>query len=231
MAVSVYGTSGLSLTDRLYRHDQSTRGCLYFWGHGNTAKTGRNALYWNGVQFDIAAAGIPLFTADFTGDHWGNDASIATVASARTAMNAQLGPRTDKVLLAGISMGALLALNWARQNLASVAAVALVTPAVSLQDIHDNNRGGYAAEIEAAYDGLAAYTAALPTHNPVEYAAELEGVPIEVWRSTTDTICTQATVDAFAATTGAEVHSLGAVGHTAGALDGQDIANFLLEHA
>ena len=115
--------------------------------------------------------------------------------------------------------------------MASVAAIALITPVVDVDDIHDNNRNGYAAEIEARYGGLAAFDAALPTHNPVAFAGQLAGIPIKVWISSNDPVVIPATVDAFAAGSGAAVASLGAVGHTAGALDGADVASFLLPHA
>jgi pimeloyl-ACP methyl ester carboxylesterase len=206
--------------------DSTKRGCLYFWGRGNTAAAISSAAYWNGTHRAVAELGVPVATGDYSSStHWGNDAAITSVAAVRTNLNT-VTPKTDKVVIVAISLGALLALNWARQNLSLVAAIALITPAVDLMDVHDNTPA-YASEIEARYTDLAGLTAGLSTHSPVVYGAQLAGIPIRNWYSTDDTVCRPSTQTAFAAASGATNVSLGAVGHGPGALTGNEVASFL----
>ena len=135
---------------------------------------------------------------------WGNDAAIDSVDKCATWLGT-VRCRTDKVFLAAASMGALAVLNWARTHLDQVAAVALCVPAVDLADLHDRTALGYQAEIEAAYGGHAGYLAALPTHNPTAFAADLASIPIKIWYSTNDPIIDPAKVQGFAATVGADL--------------------------
>lgn len=218
------------LVPRRFTGTSAKRGCLYFWGRGNSSAILPNALYWRGVQHAVANAGIPVYSSDFVSStHWGNDAAIAETSVARTNMNSVVSPKTDKVLIIAISMGAPLALSWARQNPTQVAAIALITPALDLQNVHDTT--AYTAEMETAHGGAAAFTAALPTHSPTSFASELTSIPIKVWASENDPICSYARAQAFATASGAEFVSLGAVGHTAGTLDGNDVARFLGTYA
>lgn len=224
---SEHGGGLCLLADRLDPATPAGTACLYFWGRGNTAATLPTA-YWNGIARDVAEAGFPVLSSDFASStHWGRDTAISAV----DATLAAYGRADEPVVLLGISMGAQLALNWARQHPERVQAIALVTPAVDVEDIRANNRNGYAAEIAAAYTDNTGWQAARATHNPADYAAELTGVPIRAWYSTDDAVISAGTVTSFASAAGGDTVSLGAVGHTAGSLDGQDVADFLLAHA
>jgi pimeloyl-ACP methyl ester carboxylesterase len=211
------------------------RGCIFCWGHGNSSPIVVNDAYWNGVGRAPARTGIPTVTADFGGQLWGNDTQVGPggrMDEAWTLLKAN-GAATDKVFLLGVSMGALLCCNWARLNPTKVAAMALVTPAVDLANVHNVTRPDLAAEINTAYTDAAGYAAALPTHNPAQYAASLSGLPVKAWYSTDDTNVTASTVTAFAAAVGtsAQVVNLGAVGHSAGTMDPLDVATFFQSYA
>lgn len=221
------------LTSRLYQAAENAEPPgLFFWGRGNRAATLLDERFWNGGHDALARRGVPVASGDYSSPaHWGNDAAIASMPAVLNALAAVAGPAgVGRVRLIAVSIGAALALNWARQNPTRVAAIALLTPAVDVEDIRANNRAASAAEIEAAYGGAAAWQTARPTHNPVEYAAALTDIPIAVWRSGDDPTCVPARVDAFAAAAGADVHDLGNVGHSAGTLNGDDVADFLLAH-
>ncbi len=119
-------------------------------------------------------------------------------------------------------MGAAAALNWTKANPTLVQALALVIPAVDLQDIHANNRNGYAASIATAWGGGAPADA----NNPADNAASFTSFPILIAYSTSDPICTQASVEAFGTAVGAEMVNLGAVGHASTGLSAQTIIDF-----
>lgn len=180
---------------------------------------------------------------------WGNNASITAVGNAWTWLKAQtaLGVKTDKVLLIGGSMGALPVLNWARQNLAQVAAIALIIPVLDLQDCHDNAAGrsqngvnvgatlpNLRTDIEASAGGVGNLTPTYySTHSPAVFAAQLAGIPIQIWESAND-INTNAngitTAAAFAAAAGGTLVNQGVqpgTGHSPGSLTAEQVAAFL----
>lgn len=179
----------------------------------------------------LVDAGHPYLSIDAGGTYtWGNDASIAAVGDGKTYLQGTLGAKAGPIFLLAYSMGALPALNWARQNLASVAAVALICPAVALDWANDNDTPASAAsQIATAYGG--GYEAALPTHDPTAYAAQLTDLPGKVWRSTNDASCPMAQVDAFAAAAEFEVRDLGATGHTPLPVAADEVAAFFAAHS
>lgn len=124
--------------------------------------------------------------------------------------------RKDKVVIIGDGVGALDALNWAWRQQDKVLALILRSPVVALEDYHARNAGGQAAAIEAAYGGLAAFTAALPDHDPMQNLDKLELLAhrIQCWVGSSDTTVLPAEVEAFSALIGAEYHELTGFGHT-----------------
>lgn len=163
--------------------------------------------------------------------NWGNDTAISRLSAVRTFMGNK-GYAIDKVVLTAGSMGAAAVCNWARQNLSLVACLALFVPSVDIEDIRANNRSGTQAGIEAAYINNAGWQTARPTHNPVEYAAQLASIPTRIWYSTDDPIVMPSTVAAFAAAHGnATVTSLGAIGHDVSSLNYADMMTWLRKYA
>jgi predicted esterase len=171
---------------------------------------------------------------------FGNDTARTRVGQLKSFVQGASSPlvaASGKVHLLGASGGAAAAINYARANPTLVASMYLVVPLVDLADVHDNDRGGYAAEIETAYGGGAGYTAAVASHNPSASGnqAALSGVPMKIAYSTNDTLIPSATVTAYrdlvnAAGGTCTITSLGAVGHAATGLDPADVTRFFQEH-
>lgn len=221
----------------------SATGCLIF--HGSTDKAISpyktpygSGLPGTGLMEALAQRGIPSMSADWAGANpWGNDTAIARVGdgyswfTSTSARAAQA--KTGKVLLAGFSMGACNALNWATRNLPSVAAIVIGIPVVDMQHMHDD--GIDATVMETAYGGLAAWQAALPTHDPINFASTFAGVPIAAWYGDPDTdgVIRPADVEAFAAAVGSScvLHSLGSAPHNVNLIPSADMADFLAAHA
>jgi hypothetical protein len=113
-------------------------------------------------------------------------------------------------------MGNLSAMAYARANPTQVAAIAGVIPALDLNDIHANNRGGAAAGVNTAYGGAYVQATHGPTHNPVTYAATLPAsLPIAIWTASDDPLCVPATTTTFmTARPGTGNNSVGALGHS-----------------
>lgn len=148
---------------------------------------------------------------------WGNDTAITAVDTLVAHMGSTWNTSTTGVAFYGVSMGALLALNWALRNPTKIVALALVAPVVSLEGIHDRDPSGAAASIETAYTNEAGYLAALATHDP-STAANLVALKAlaprtRLWYSTDDTTVVASEVLAYAAATGCALDSMGAVGH------------------
>lgn len=126
-----------------------------------------------------------------TGHSWGNAASVTKVGDHWTTAKNSFGAKTDKVILFGGSMGGCTAVVWAGQNPASVAAIGLVIPVLNTLDIRNNNRGGHAANINAAFGSAAAFDTAEPTQNPFRHFATLtsNSIPVVMYPNELDSIC------------------------------------------
>lgn len=242
-SVGLYATGegAFWASSRGYRPDGTIRGCLCFHGASDTALSPHFKPYGNGpsVMQAIADVGFVALSCDNGGAApWANDTSISRAGDAFTFLTAtgsgKPGAKTDKCLVFAASMGAAIALNWAKSNLTKVAAMALCIPAVDMKDIYDNNRGpGLQASIATAYGGDAGWQAAEPTHNPKNFASSFAGIPIRCWYATDDPAIAIATVSTFQGLVGSscDTVSLGAVGHTPGAIPSADVISFLSQYA
>lgn len=177
----------------------------------------------------IAAAGMAVVVPGSSGWSWGNDEAVDSIDRAVGHLRGELGCRR-RVGLLGFSMGALAVCGWARRHPGEVTAIALVTPAVDLVDLH--RRGLFTDEIEDAFGGPAGVEAALPTHDPCTFASELQGIPIRAWYSSDDPLIAWSSVFRFAERHGGAIDlcSLGARAHDPTAADGDEIASFLAAH-
>lgn len=209
------------------------RGVVIHGGWGQTAASNSDP---DDIGRMLLRAGIPQINTDFVdGKQWGNDTVQSGIGSSWGYLRTEKGAKADKALLYGASMGGLCALNWARANPTLVAAVALLIPVVDLADMHDSNRGGYAASIEAAYTNLAGYTAAVAAHNPAVHASDFASIPIKAWYSGNDPVALPGPVTSFVSGAGsASAVNMGNLGHStvgAPASTGSDIAAFLAANA
>ena len=152
-----------------------------------------------------------------SGDDWANATQITRIGQARTYLQGTWGAKTGKIGLLGGSMGGAAALAYARANPTLVACVAGVIPLLDIADIRDNNRSGYAANINAAYGGTYSDTTHGPSHSPVKFAGALPdqtALPIRLWTSSDDPIIMPATVTAFLNARPSTVRTdIGPVGH------------------
>jgi pimeloyl-ACP methyl ester carboxylesterase len=157
----------------------------------------------------LAGVGLVVVATDLNGPNWGHTESVADIDAIRTYVGG-LGCATDKLLLVGASMGAYDALAYMATYPSRVAAMVGVIPAVDLDDIRDNNRGGTTqANINTAW-GLAAgstsSTVPLPAganvSSPAVAAVIATSGPILLAYSTVDTTVIPATVTTFASRVG-----------------------------
>lgn len=190
--------------DRRYQPNGLARPVV--WLHSAGGNSQEPALPANGVLpllTQLTARGVAVISIDAGGTNWGNAFAQARVTDAVAFLRSNYGAHpTAKAVLLGISMGGLLALNYARANPTLVKATALLYPAVNLQWVHDN---GAAATAEAAHGGsLGAFNTAVAGSNPQAHAAEHAGlgIPAKMWRSDSDPTVSAAEQATFAAAAG-----------------------------
>lgn len=208
---------------------------LVIWCHEH----GASGWTWPNVADAQARLSIgsvmPAASGDIGGPSaWGNPASRTGIDQLWTFMVNKYGVKSDKVLLIGGSMGGLTVLNYMHHNPTKVQAAIALIPAINLQLHHDDpDTLGWEAEVDAAYGGHAGYLAARPEHSPYEYMNAPAGVPLSIWYSDNDTTTPfQYAID-YGEEVGAELHSLGSVGHGFGpaSFDRGVLAQWLLERA
>lgn len=157
--------------------------------HSGTARAGTGALATSGIstafpqiQSWLADCGWPVVTPDLGGDTACNDTGSSRVAEARAWL--QASPRSakpGKVILLGWSEGGGTAMKYALDNPGNVAAMVLLQPLSDLQDIVTNNRGGFAALVNAAYSGGYSDGTYGADHNPKLFASTLAAANIPAW--------------------------------------------------
>lgn len=233
--VTSYGTGEYAVGEahaytarRLRRPGDDARLVIQCHGRDATALEGLDAVYGAAAR-GLADLGYPVLSIDAGGKRtWGNDASINAVVNAvawaranRFAVSATKDP-----IIIGVSMGGATALNYARAH--DAAAVVSLIGAVDVDDLHDRNYNGFAAEIEAAWGGAAAYEAAKLTHNPIDNLAQFDGsVPTCFWYSDTDPVTPLAKVQQAAELAGGNLFSMGAIGHSVAGLDVRTLTDWV----
>ena len=169
--------------------------------------------------------------ADIDGTGWGRDATMTAITAAYNWLvdSTKGAAKTGKVALIGASMGALNAVNWAYRNPTLVSCIALIIPAIDLQDIYVNDRGpGLQATISSVWGGAPPYS----TRSPLLLASSLAGIPTHVWAASggSDPVTPSfATNTTFCTSVGGDskVHDMGAVGHTVGAVSTDEVLSFI----
>jgi pimeloyl-ACP methyl ester carboxylesterase len=213
----------VTLLPREFKTNGTRRAVIILHGHNAIAVTPlAMAQYLAGPTLlgDVVAAlrlGLPILAIDAGGGQtYGNDVAIARLDEAVDWVSATGLGKAQPILL-GTSMGSILAVNYAARHPTKIKAVGLLYTAMDLQFTHDQN----VAEVEAAYGGASAFTAALASHSgiPQAQAGALAGVDLKGWYSTNDAVVGVGTWGSFRAAFiagggGALAEaSLGAVGH------------------
>lgn len=179
----------------------------------------RDSDYMQTWQAIAGGAKIPVLASDQGGPStWGIDDVVAPSGAIDDLLDWAHNPASSppfrtsntKVALLGESMGCLNALGWAWRNPGKVAAIVLRAPVVALDAFHDRNSALFGSIIETAYGGLAAYNAALPTHDPMQNLDLIRtfGHKIQLWAGTNDELIPPSEVQAFAELVGAEYHEI-----------------------
>lgn len=185
-----------------------------------------------GTMREVSAR-APMLCSELGGNAtWGNDTSIARMTAAYNYMQTLPGVSSGKVSLLAQSMGATVAIAWARANIAKVDRIALMIPVINLTDVRNNS--GYQAAIDAAYGGTYSEASFGATHNPltIAQAGGLPGIKVQLWYGDTDTLCKPEFSLQFAAALGSncEVRRMGG-GHaeeTVYNIDSAALAAFLI---
>lgn len=187
------------------------------------------------IMESLAVLGHPVIASDQGGaSSWNSATARQRVTDALNFISAQTGCRADRVLLYGDSMGSLLALSWARANLAKVAAICCALPLPDFVRTHAQGGAPIPANIEAAWGGLAAWQAGVNAVDPMQHLTDYEGVPIQLHYSVDDPLALPADSIAFAAAvSSAEAIAFsGAGGHNeAGTFDTRACVEFLHSNA
>lgn len=228
--------NGITAVPRLYKPTGTKRALVVCHGYGELGVTSLTSAQRPVLQSAVES-GLAAVETDLTGTAgWGSSAVQTAIGEAIAHAQSTLGGKADKVLLWGISMGGLGALNYlVNEGPSKVAALALTVPVVDLVYEHDNNVDGFAASIEAAlgiagaYAGNPAVTPFDPIQNTEAIAAS--GVPIKVWYASNDTIAITARQQAFIEAVGCESVNSGAVGHTYSAIPPGSLEAFLGQYA
>lgn len=86
-----------------------------------------------------AREGIPSIAEHLAGDSFGNSTSRSRVDTSLTVVSSETGCSSAKAHLAGLSMGASLALLYAINNPSKVASMTLILPAASIINLYQQN--------------------------------------------------------------------------------------------
>jgi hypothetical protein len=192
--------------------------------------TGYNGFpNWAKLIAAIADAGFPIVAPDFSA-LWGAGASDSYFTDSITFARANLGASSDPPFFIGGSMGADIALHDAKSvGPAGVSGVMCVIPAVDLEGLRTNNAQGARASIDTAWGStgwLLDRTPPLPAGaNPYDNSANYLPIPLQLWYATDDTVSVN--IATFATNTGADLRSVGALGHTDTAIGAVPISEAL----
>lgn len=236
-AAGALGTeNGVILTERAYRRNSTKTGVIWCHGHGGVGEIdGIDPTTIGPINTAIVnTLGCPIVSMDMGGTAtWGNDTATAKMTNAIAQLTA-ISAKTTKIVLMGGSMGTLTVLGSILKGTitaSQVAAIALFVGVPDLGVFHDANRGGFAAEIETAYGGTAAYNAAVVAHDPAQNPSAFAGLPIRFWNGTADTTAPISDAQSFCTAVGATASVVSVSGGThtttTGLVPSGDVVTFL----
>lgn len=164
--------------------------------------------------------------------HFTADPALSRVMDAKNWLQLPTGggAKAGQAVIRGYSQGGGMSIYAVLQQRALWSCALVSNPMISIKDIHDNNKGGYAAEIETAFGGAAAYAAAADAHDGLTRAAELQGFPMQVHYCDNDPIIDPTLVLQFCSLSGAEAVNMGSHGHTDFYMDCERATAFVKAH-
>lgn len=141
---------------------------------------------------------------------WALDSVVGTggrIDQLITWAGANLLTRTDRIIIAGDSMGSLEALNWAWRNHVKVVAIYVRAPITAFQAFWNAN-AVFQPIIDAAWTNHATWLAGLPTHDPAQNMAALGVLGRRTLLQYTgqDELIAPTLITAYAEATGATLH-------------------------
>lgn len=171
-----------------------------------------------------AEAGLVVLSGDFGGSEtYGNDAELAAMETAWPWLQASGLCATDKVILAGTSMGMMSINRFAAAHPTWVAGMCAFIPGIDTEDIRTRDALSTRAGINTAwalpvgsYIGGTDQTPIPSRGLPLSNLAAVAGIPTHLWYSSADTVATSTAVDAYAAGRGNVTKHLvsSSLGHT-----------------
>jgi hypothetical protein len=218
------------------------RPVFLFHGQLRTAADWTDTAAWPGsaaLANAIAASGLLVIAAYWSGPAWGNAAFRAEVETARTVA-ASLGAAADKFTVAGASMGAFESLSLAQHVPGEVACGVCTIPAVNLGYFRDNNVASAQGYINTAFGLPAGSTAAtdpLPADADPFVPANSAQItaPFRFYGSSGDTTAPWADAVTLAGRIGASAQDVApAGGHTdltIGAAPVDEVVAFIRSHS
>lgn len=146
-----------------YQRNNTVRGVVYCHGAGQLASSILNVdnlAYNQAAMLAAIASQYPLLSIDAgiwaAGDEtdsnsFGNPNAQTRVGQGVTWIQGTGGAKAGTVVLIGFSMGHVLSMNYALANPTKVACIVSVLPVNDLDDVRNNDRGGYRAAISNAF--------------------------------------------------------------------------------
>lgn len=181
-------------------------------------------------QYKIAqalAAVYPVICTDLGGTQtWGNATVQARIATCRTYAQASMGAKAGGVILVGVSMGNVSALNYAFNNPGNVLAVVSL---IGMTSLASARAIGFGAAVEAAW-GIGAGAALPAGADPSLNMRELSAIKYRSYYDLSDTIATPATAAALVRGVGGSESTTTGLGHSEAAIaaiDPNDILAWL----
>lgn len=156
--------------------------------------------------------------------NWGNATGMARLNAALSAA-VSFGASSDPPVLVGVSHGAAWAVKAAAEM--TVAKLVLLIPAIHMQQLRVDDPPGLniRAWIDSAFG--VTYPAALPA-GAESYTKDISGTPTLIYHAPDDPVSVD--VATFASNNGADLRSLGNLGHTNAAVAAvpiSDVASFV----
>lgn len=190
------------------------------WGHGANQNASIAPMFGSRhLLNEFARYGFPCASVSTTA-LWATGASHDRRLAAAQWLRDNKGA-VGPAILVGASMGAYESLVCAVDNPDEVRCVVGLIPATHPEDIRDKDTNGLRAVLDALHGVV--WPAPLPdAFNPPDRVAEFSELPVQLWVASNDDVTDPVLANQFGAAIGADVHDLGALGHTDVAMAASD---------